>query len=287
MVFLLLFIILILLAWGGYSREEVIGRHFTDKEELEKVKSITDRLMVEKETAEAAAEVRVQFLANMSHEMRTPMNAIMGMTDLVLEATQLTDMQRKNLSIVRCASRKLLHLINGILDLSKIESGNTELLHVPFELRNIITEAMSICHGLACGKSISLSMDINSDIPNDIIGDPHKLYQIIINLISNAVKFTDTGAIKLSVTRVYRDTKVFTLFFSVSDTGIGIPTHLIPKLFMYFGQLDSSMTKKYGGSGLGLAISKAFVEMMGGTIWVESTVGVGSTFHFLVNCTLP
>lgn len=256
------------------------------QETIEHEKEV-ERLKVEKKMAEAVAvavkEAKTQFLANMSHEMRTPMNAILGMNELVLEATALTDMQRKNLSIVRSASKRLLHLINEILDLSKIESGNIEILKAPFELSDVVAESMSVCRGLAEKKNLKLSSEISRGIPHTVIGDPHKLYQILTNLMGNAIKFTEAGEVKLMAEMVYHSTAI-TLFFSVSDTGIGIPRNLIPKLFTYFGQLDSSMTKKYGGSGLGLAISKAFIEMMGGSIWVESEVGVGSTFHFTIDC---
>ncbi len=231
-----------------------------------------------KEAAEVANRAKSEFLANMSHEIRTPMNAIIGMADLLWD-TALTSEQRKYLRIFRRAGSTLLTLINDILDLSKIESGHLELDSVNFDLNEVIDRALEMSAMRANEKSLELVCRIAPDVPSSLIGDPTRLIQIFVNLIGNALKFTDVGSVVVQVTNDENARTPGAIQFSVRDTGIGIPTDQLAAIFARFTQVHHSSAKQYGGTGLGLAITKQLVELMNGRIWAESVVGKGSIFH--------
>jgi signal transduction histidine kinase len=217
----------------------------------------------------------------MSHEIRTPMNAIMGIADL-LAKTVLSPEQDKYVQIFRRAGDNLLNLINDILDLSKVEASQLELERTGFSLNDHLEKVTEMVAARADEKGLSLVCEIAPDVPTDLVGDPTRLRQVLLNLIGNAIKFTQSGEVSLRVAPD-ADTSVPTaLRFTVSDTGIGIPDEKLDRVFERFTQADSSTTRRFGGSGLGLTISKRLVELMGGRIWVESEVGKGSVFAFAV-----
>ena len=237
-----------------------------------------------KEAAEAASRAKSDFLANMSHEIRTPMNAVIGMTELVLD-TSLSRTQREYLTIVRDSAESLLSLINDILDFSKIEAGKLELDAHDFSLRETIGDTMKTMAFRAHAKDLELVWRVDPDVSDCLFGDSNRLRQIIINIVGNAIKFTEAGEVLLESQPVAADDNHVELQISVTDTGIGIPPEKIKKIFETFEQADNSAARRYGGTGLGLAISQRLVEMMNGKIWVESKVGVGSAFHFTVSFT--
>ncbi|MDP8979062.1 MAG: ATP-binding protein [Acidobacteriota bacterium] len=244
-------------------------------------KGLNDRrqLVEAKKLAEAANEAKSTFLANISHELRTPMNGIIGMTDLALD-TEMTEEQRDLLDTARTSADSLLHLLNDVLDFSKIEARRLELEEVEFDVRQMVSETAKILSVQAGQKGLAVTHEIASDVPRVITGDPGRLRQILINLLGNAVKFTHTGGIAVRVTLEYRKQRDVALHFSVKDTGIGIPVEKRKLIFQPFSQADGSMTRRYGGTGLGLTICARLVELMRGNLWVESEVGQGSTFHF-------
>ena len=235
-----------------------------------------------KEAAETANEIKSEFLANMSHEIRTPLNGIIGMCDLAL-GTEMTPRQSEYLNIIRSSGNSLLALINDLLDFSKIEAGKLRLEQIPFNLTAAVEEIPDIFLDEISRKSIELVLGLDPELPETVTADPLRLRQVLVNLISNAVKFTDSGEIVVSARPLKITGSRTEIFFSVRDTGIGIAAENQSKLFDSFTQADGSTTRKYGGTGLGLAISKQIVSLMGGRIWVESRVGVGSTFCFTAN----
>lgn len=250
-------------------------------ENITKYKLAEIKAQKAQEIAEQKASIKAEFLANMSHEIRTPINAVIGITQ-VLSNTALTAEQRDYVEIARNSGKSLLAIIDNILDFSKIESGKLELEKAPFNLHSCIEDSLDLLSIKAAEKHLNLAYTINDQTPSRLIGDVNRVRQILVNLLSNAVKFTSKGEVIISVTANLVSKNHYRVHFAIKDTGIGIPQDHLEMIFNSFSQVDSSITRRYGGTGLGLAISKHLSEMMGGTIWVESTVGQGSTFHFSI-----
>lgn len=238
-------------------------------------------IRVERDRAEEATKAKSMFLANMSHEIRTPMNGVLGMTE-ILKDTSLTKDQQNYLGIIETSANNLLSIINDILDFSKIEAGKIELEKAPVRLETVINEVGDILASKAAKKNIELITYVDPDIPHLIEADHVRIRQVVLNLVGNAVKFTDQGSVFVSCEMVKQEEKLVAISFKVVDTGIGISEENKRKLFQSFTQTDDSVTRKYGGTGLGLTISKKLVDLMGGNIVVESQPGKGSEFSFEV-----
>ena len=255
----------------------VLGRILNDRY----WSALSDHRLLEhaKEMAESANRAKSEFLANISHELRTPMNGIIGMTELTLDSP-LSVEQRDNLETVKSCSNSLLQLLNEVLDFSKIEAGKMQLEDGRFQLRDLLHATCKPFVASAAVKKIRLSWQVHDEAADDLVGDAGRLRQVIGNLIGNAIKFTDRGEVTVSVHQEKQGDGPAKLHFEVRDTGIGIPPEKQESIFLAFTQADGSITRKYGGTGLGLTICARLVNLMQGLIWVESQPGSGSAFHF-------
>jgi PAS domain S-box-containing protein len=254
-------------------------------EDITEFKHVAAELNRSREVAEAASHAKTDFLARMSHEIRTPMNGIIGMTELAL-GTALTSEQRDYLTMVRDSANSLRAIVNDILDFSKIETGKLDIESVPFDPRDCVEKAVQTFGVQARAKGLRLRVRIPARVPKTVVGDPARLRQVLVNLVDNAIRFTDKGRIEVTVWTRRLTKKSATLAFVVSDTGIGIPDDKKQLIFEAFTQADESTSRNYGGTGLGLAISSRLVEMMGGRIWVTTVPKKGSKFHFTVEFSL-
>jgi signal transduction histidine kinase/tetratricopeptide (TPR) repeat protein/ActR/RegA family two-component response regulator len=269
------------------ARTQELARSNRKLEQIaNELRQAEDGLRVAKQAAEAANEAKSRFLATISHEIRTPINGIIGMTELAL-ATTLTEQQRNHLSAIKQSTNALLSLLSDVLDFSKIEAGRMDLETIPFYVRDVIGDAFQVIAASAAPKGIALLSRVADDVPRELIGDPNRLRQVLLNLIGNAVKFTDRGDVTVDVSVNRFCKRQVSLRFEVRDTGIGIPADKQQLIFEAFRQSDNSMTRRFGGTGLGLAISSQLVALMGGRIGVESEERRGSVFHFTVPFPLP
>ncbi len=256
-----------------------MGQFLVRKQAEQELRSDRDALAVAKEAAEAANRAKSEFLAMMSHEIRTPINGLMGMLDLTLN-TPLADDQLDQLCMARSAADGLLAIVNDILDFTKIEAGRLDLEHAPFSLRPTVERTVQTISRQAASKGLQVVIEDFGNVPDRLIGDAGRFSQVLLNLLSNAVKFTDQGSIRIGVATHHCSNNRLSLQMFVADTGPGIPEEKRETIFRVFEQIDQTATRRVGGAGLGLAIAARLVKMMGGQIWVEGRLGVGSTFHF-------
>ena len=269
-----------LLEWNGRKASLVIAQDITVRKQAE------EAMLKAKEAAEAANQLKNEFLTNMRHEMHTPMNGILGMTELALD-TDLTREQREFLEAIKASGDNLLTIINDLLNFSKIDAGKLGLDTVRFSLRESLGETIKLVAPGAHRKGLKLTLNVSADVPEFVHGDPARLRQIIVNLVGNAIKFTERGEVVLAVD-ISSATGGYTwLHFMVRDTGIGIPQDKQEVIFKAFIQADASLTRKFGGTGLGLAIAAALIQKMADRIWVESEIGLGSEFHFTARFGTP
>ncbi|RUO77954.1 response regulator [Idiomarina seosinensis] len=258
----------------------ILGSYY----DISSIKSVAEQMEKAKETAEQANLAKGEFLANMSHEIRTPINAIVGMANLCLK-TELNQKQKRYLKVIDSSSQALLGVINDILDFSKIDAGKLTIERIPFDLQDVLTSLADMFAYKAYDKDLEFIINLPANIPSRLLGDPLRLNQVLVNLVSNAIKFTDEGEINVAVTLLEKSSSKVWLRISVTDTGIGMDEEQRANLFQAFTQADTSTTRKYGGTGLGLAISRRLIHLMQGDIGVTSGVGQGSTFY--IELTLP
>ena len=286
---LLLIIFLLVQSWQkrrammliAKQNEDIKAQELEIRRQNQSLEKVNRDLLEAKAKAEEATQYKSLFLANMSHEIRTPMNGIVGMANL-LKTTRLTKEQEDAVNIIVSSADSLLNIINEILDISRIESGKIQIEHVNFNLHEEVESVVKLMRMKAEEKKLSFSYNISPFVPEFVVGDPTRLKQVLINLINNAIKFTHEGFVRLQLSNIDRLGNRSVVRFEVSDSGIGVDKDELPKLFQPFTQSDVSFTRRYGGTGLGLAISKNLVELMGGTINVESQKGVGSSFWFTI-----
>ena len=264
---------------GAFHHATAVLTNLTERKKIEEAQRLA------RDRALEASQLKSEFLANMSHEIRTPLNGIIGMTDLIL-GTSLNSEQREFAATIKKSSDVLLHLINDILDLSKIEAGKLTLESRDFDTRQCVEEALDLVVSRAGEKGLELAYIVNETVPPSLVGDVTRLRQVLVNLLGNAIKFTASGEVIVTVISEQLSDETHRVHFAVTDTGVGIPPERMDRLFKSFSQVDASTTRKYGGTGLGLAISRRLVEMMGGEIWVESELGQGSTFHFTITAVI-